>query len=221
MSTVTGVETHEETVRRTGTGQPRARVDVRRDARREELVRGLRDLFLAEGFLAFGVGDLADRMRCSRSTLYLVAPTKEQIVLKVVRTWFRDAAVEIEAAVARADDPAVRIETYLRAVARGLAPASPQFYADLAAHEPAREIYRQNTELAAERIRALVAEGVADGRLRPVDAMFVGAVVAQVMSAIQSGAMARATGLDDAAAYEQLAQLLLRGLRDPGDTSTS
>ncbi len=193
---------------------------MRRDARRAELLSGLCDLFLAEGFLAFGIGDLAERLRCSRSTLYLVAPTKEQFVLKVVRTWFRDATAAIEAEVALADDPVLRIETYLRAVARGLAPASPQFYADLAAHEPAREIYRHNTELAAERIRGLVAEGVGTGRLREVDAVFVGAVVAQVMSAIQAGEIARVTGLDDAAAYEQLAQLLLRGLRDPGDTST-
>ena len=179
---------------------------------------GLRELFLAEGFLDFGVGDLAERLHCSRTTLYSVAPTKEQLVLHVVRAWFRDATREIEGRVAAVDDPVERIETYLRAVARGLAPASAQFHADLASWAPAREIYRRNTELAAERIRALVAEGVEAGRLRAVDAVFVGAVVAQVMGAIQAGEIARATGLDDATAYEHLAQLLIRGLREPAAT---
>ena len=177
---------------------------------------GLRDLFLAEGFLAFGVGDLAERLHCSRTTLYSVAPTKEQLVLHVVRAWFRDATREIEDRVAAVEDPVERIEAYLRAVARGLEPASARFHADLAAWAPAREIYRRNTELAGERIRALVAEGVEAGQLRAVDAVFVGAVVAQVMGAIQAGEIARATGLDDAAAYEHLAQLLIRGLCEPG-----
>jgi AcrR family transcriptional regulator len=195
--------------------RPEPRPVERRGERREELLVGLRELFLAEGFLAFGVGNLAERLRCSRTTLYQVAPTKEQIVLHTVRAWFRDATVAIEAAVAEVDDPVARIETYLRAVARGLAPASPQFHADLASYAPAREIYRRNTELAGERVQSLVAEGVDQGRLRSVDAVFVGAVVARVMSAIQSGEITRATGLDDAAAYEHLAQLLIRGLRDP------
>lgn len=200
----------------TSSGVPGAvRRAVGRGERRDELLVGLRDLFLAEGFLAFGVGDLAERLRCSRTTLYQVAPTKEQIVLRVVKAWFRDATVLIEAAVAEVDDPVAQIETYLRAVAKGLAPASPQFYADLATYEPAGEIYRRNTQVAGRRVQELVADGVRRGRLRSVDAVFVGAVVAHVMSAIQSGEITRATGLDDAAAYEHLAQLLIRGLRGP------
>lgn len=189
---------------------------ARGDQRRDELLVGLRELFLAEGFLSFGVGDLAERLRCSRTTLYQVAPTKEQIVLNTVKAWFRDATTAIESAVAAETDPVARIEAYLRAVARGLAPASAQFYSDLADYEPAGEIYRHNTELAGRRVQELVREGVEQGLLRSVDAVFVGAVVTQVMAAIQGGQISRATGLDDAAAYEQLAQLLIRGLRDPG-----
>ena len=82
-----------------------------------------------------------------------------------------------------------------------------------AASPPAGDIYRRNTEAAADRIRDLVAEGVASGALREVDEVFVGAVVAQVMTGIQRGEITRATGLEAAAAYDQLAQLLIHGLR--------
>src|SRR5690348_720009 len=88
--------------------------------RRGELLDSLTALFLAEGFLEFGVGDLATRLRCSRSTLYLVAQSKEQIVLASLRHFFRGAAQRVEARVEREPDPGERLATYLRSVAREL-----------------------------------------------------------------------------------------------------
>jgi len=185
--------------------------------RREELLDDLVELFLREGFLGLGVGDLAARLRCSRSTLYLVAQSKEQIVLAVLRHFFRGAADRIEAKVATEPDAGVRLAVYLRAVARELAPASAAFYADVAAYLPGREIYAENTRHAARRVQQLVAAGVAAGAMRPVDAAFVGSAVATVMTAIQNGEIGEATGMADAAAYESLADLVMEGLRPAAD----
>ncbi|WP_205473249.1 TetR/AcrR family transcriptional regulator [Nocardioides sp. SYSU D00038] len=184
--------------------------------RQDELLDQLVELYLAEGFLRFGVGDLAARLRCSRSTLYLVAASKEQLVVAATRRFFRRAAERIEAEVQAEPDAGRRLEVYLRAVARELGPAGERFYADLAAFAPAAELYAENTRHAARRAQDLVAEGVADGSLRDVDPAFVGAAVAQLMRAIQAGAIADLTGLDDARAYEALADLLVHGLRRPG-----
>jgi AcrR family transcriptional regulator len=184
----------------------------RTSARRDRLLDELIDLFLAEGFLAFGVGDLAARLRCSRSTVYLVAASKEQIVLAVVRAFFRRAAERIEAQVELEPDPGARLAVYLTAVAGELSPATERFYADLQAYPPAAEIYQDNTRLAARRVQDLVTAGVDAGTLRPVDASFVGAAVAQVMTGIQDGAVGTATGLADADAYRLLADLVMRGL---------
>lgn len=181
-------------------------------SRRDEVLDQLVELFLAEGFLQFGVGDLAARLRCSRTTLYLVASSKEQVVLAAVRAYFRRAAERIEAKVASEPDLGRRLHTYLTAVAEELAPASPAFHRDLAAHPPAAEVYEDNTRLAARRVQELVTLGVESGVVRPVDAALVGAAVAQVMTAIQRGAIAGATGLDDAAAYAGLADLVWAGL---------
>lgn len=185
-------------------------------SRRDELLDELIELFLAEGFLDFGVGDLAARLRCSRSTLYLVAGSKEQIVLAAVRAFFRRAAERIEARVDREPDPGARISVYLTAVAEELSPASARFHADLLAYPPAPEIYEDNTMVAARRVQVLVSAGVKAGSLRRVDATFVGAAVAQVMAGIESGAISAAIGLDDAAAYRRLADLVMHGLRSAG-----
>ncbi len=179
---------------------------------RRQLLDELIELFLAEGFLEFGIGDLAARLRCSRTTIYRVAETKEQVVLAAVRGFFRRAAERIEAQIAAEPDPGARLAVYLTAVAEELAPASDRFYADLQAYAPAAEIYEANTRLAAERVQDLVSAGVAAGSLRPVDASFVGAAVAQVMAAIQSGRIAAASGLADAAAYRALATLVVHGV---------
>jgi AcrR family transcriptional regulator len=181
-------------------------------ARRDQLLDELIELFLAEGFLDLGVGDLAARLRCSRSTIYLVAGSKEQIVLAAVRRFFRRAAERIEAQVEAEVDPGARLACYLTAVAAELRPASERFYADLQAYGPAAEIYQENTRLAARRVQHLVSAGVEAGSLRAVDASFVGAAVAQVMTAIQGGAIAAASGLADAEAYRALADLVVHGV---------
>jgi AcrR family transcriptional regulator len=179
---------------------------------RHQLLDELIELFLAEGFLEFGVGDLAARLRCSRTTIYQVAASKEQIVLAAVRGFFRRAAERIEAKVAGEPDLGARLAVYLTAVAEELSPASERFFADLQAYAPAAEIYEENTRLAARRVQDLVTAGVAAGSLRPVDASFVGAAVAQVMTAIHGGRIAAASGLADAAAYRALADLVVHGV---------
>lgn len=182
-------------------------------SRRDELLEELTALFLAEGFLHLGVGDLAARLRCSRTTLYQVADSKEQIIGAVVRAYFRTATARVEEQVAADPDVGRRLVTYLRAVAEALAPASEAFHRDLGAFAPAREIYEANTARAARRVQQLVDAGVASGALRPVDARFVGAAVAHVMHGIQSGSLRAATGLTDAQAYASLADLVLDGVR--------
>ncbi|WP_157635688.1 TetR/AcrR family transcriptional regulator, partial [Nostocoides japonicum] len=136
---------------------------LRADERRTEVLEELVDLFLAEGFAHASVADLAARLRCSKSTLYLLAPSKEQIVVSAVRHYFRRAADRVEARVAECADAAQRLTAYLGAVSDELRPASAAFREDLAAYAPAAAVYRDNTTFAARRVQQLVADGVAAG----------------------------------------------------------
>ena len=188
------------------TGSPRAR------ARRDELLDELVALALAEGFAAFTLDDLARRLHCSKSTLYGIAASKEQLVVAAVKRFFQRATAVVEERVAGPVDHREQITAYLLAVAEQLQPASPAFFADVAAFAPAREIYERNTSSAAARVQQLVAAGVSAGTIRPVHASFVGVAVAAVMSAIHRGEVTANTGLDDAAAYRELADLVVAGI---------
>jgi len=180
--------------------------------RRAELLDDLVALVLAEGFATLTLDDLARRLRCSKSTLYGIAASKEQLVVAAVKRFFQRATATVEVRAAATGDHRARIGAYLLAVAEQLQPASTRFFTDVAAFPPAREIYERNTRAAAGRLQEMVAAGVAARELRPVDASFVGAAVASVMNAIAAGRISALTGLDDAAAYRELADLVVAGV---------
>lgn len=180
--------------------------------RRTELFDGLLALMLADGFAHLQIADLAARLHCSRSTLYTLAGSKEQLVTKTVTHFFRTATEQVESRVADAATSRDAVVEYLIAVGDALSPASAQFMADLHAFAPTRELYEQNTAAAAARVQELIAAGVAAGEFRDVDAAFAGDLAATMMSRIQRRDVEAHTGLDDAQAYRQLASILTRGI---------
>jgi len=193
--------------------------ETQTDRRREALLDRLVDVILSEGFVELNLEDIAAALRCSKSTLYSIADSKERIIAAGVKRFFQRAAARVDAQLLRSAGPPVeRIHTYLVAIAAELAPASPAFFADLDSSPAMQEIYRHNTKIASERVRELVRE--ASPPSSRVSATFVGAVAAQVMEAIHRGEIETATGLDDSAAYQALADLIVRSLEPTatGDT---
>ena len=186
---------------------------IRLTGRQEQLRDQLLRLFLAEGFVDFTLDDLAGKLGCSKRTLYALADSKEQLATSVTRLFFRRATDQVEAAIARLRSPERRVTGYLEAVAEALRPASRQFLNDLSRLTPTREIYVENTTAAAARLRSLVDEGTAAGAFREVQADFLVEVVTATMQRIGSGRVQSNTGLDDAEAYAQLAQLVLAAVR--------
>lgn len=187
--------------------------DLGLTARQRQLSEQLVDLFLAEGFAGFTLDDIAARLGCSKRTLYALADSKEQLATLGVRRFFRRATAQVESAIAPVRSPAARVTRYLEAVAEALRPASAQFRTDVAHFPPARDVYEQNTVAAAVRVRQLIDEGITAGAFRQVSAAFVGEVVTATMRRITTGEIGQATGLDDAAAYGQLAKLTLAAVR--------
>lgn len=183
--------------------------------RHEQLLDELLQLFLDEGFLRFRIADLAARLHCSKSTLYELGHSKEQLVINAVKQFFRIATAAVERRTAEHEGSAARIAAYLTAVADALRPASVQFMADLGAHPPARAVYERNTRAAANRVRELIAAGVEGGEFRAVHAKFVADTVAATMERIQVGEVTRATGLRDSDAYQELTALVLTGIQQP------
>lgn len=179
--------------------------------RQTALFDDLLALFLAEGFSHLTLDDIAARLRCSKSTLYTLAGSKDELVRRVTIHFFKRATNAVEAILEQTQSE--RIAAYLTAVGEELAVASDVFMADLNAFAPAREVYEANTRAAAQRVRELIEEGVGNGAYRQVHASFAADLVATIMVRIQQREVRTATGLSDAEAYAELATLLTYGLR--------
>lgn len=111
-------------------------VPGRRTRRQSELLDRLLSLFLEQGFSRFTLDDLAAELRCSKTTLYALAPSKEQLAVEVVKHYFKNATAQVESAVARQTRHDRRIAAYLNAVADALRPASRTFLDDVATFAP-------------------------------------------------------------------------------------
>jgi AcrR family transcriptional regulator len=181
--------------------------------RQRQLVDELVDLFLSEGFARLTLDEVAARLGCSKRTLYALADSKEQLAVRAVRFFFKRSTDQVESAIARTRSPATKVTRYLEAVAEVLRPAGAEFRRDLAQTAATREVYEQNTAAAAARVRELIDEGIRAGAFRPVSAALVGEVVTATMRRITSGEIGRATGLDDAQAYAELARLMVAAVR--------
>ena len=181
-------------------------------ARQVDLLDRLTDLVVAEGFAHLTLDDLAGRLRCSKTTLYALAPSKDQLAVRVVNNFFRRATALVEARVGARRAPLRRLEAYLEAIAEALQPASRQFIDDVAGFEPTRATYQENAAAAARRVHGLIDEAATEKAVAPVDAAFVATWVGVTIEAIQRGEFAERAGLSDAAAFGELSRLVGRAL---------
>ncbi len=174
--------------------------------RQSGVLDALVDLFLAQGFRDLGLDDMAAHVRCSKSTLYSLAGSKEQLVARCVEHFFRRAAEHVEARVAAEPSPVGRVREYLLAVAAELDAASDVFLDDVADNPATRHSYERHTQIAANRVRDLVG---AASELDPVRSRFLGELAAATMDAIERGGVTQRTGLSHAEAYAELATVVL------------
>lgn len=180
--------------------------------RRERLLDDLEEIFLAEGFSTLTIDELCKRLSCSKTTLYTIASTREQIIQAVVRHFFARATAAVEAQLDAAASPSERIVSYLAGVGAAMRRNSYAFYADMVTFAPTADIYRVNSQAAARRVQSMIEEGVHDGSFRRADAALAGLTVTYLMDGVQSGEVLDATGLNAGDAFTELGQLLIHGL---------
>jgi len=180
--------------------------------RHEDLVQRLQDLILAEGFAGLTVDIMAARLQCSKSTLYAVASSKESLVTKVLKQFFRIAADRVEQRVHDVSNPAERIAVYLGAVGAEMRRMSPGCYTDMVSHDATRGIYEVNSAAAARRVREFIQAGVEAQAFRRVHAQFVGEAVSLLIEGIQHGELLARTHLSSGDAFTELGDLVLAAL---------
>jgi AcrR family transcriptional regulator len=181
-------------------------------ARQVDLLERLTDLLVSQGFAHLTLDQIAAELRCSKTTLYALASSKDQLAARVVNNFFRRATSLVEARVAARREPRRRIEAYLDGITEAMGPASRQFIVDIADFGPTRQTYRENAVAAAGRVRELIDEAGSAKAVASVDADFVAVWIGLSIEAIQRGEFAERAGLTDAEAFGELSRLVSRAL---------
>jgi AcrR family transcriptional regulator len=199
-------------VSRTGIGRGPRRPWTDREQR---LLDAIEEIFFAEGFADLSVADLATRLRVSRSTLYKLAPSKQDLIELVIDRMFRRMGGRACAALETASDPAERVAVYLgtgTATVRG----GIEFSRGMEANAGTRAIYDRHQAIGMKVLAGLIDDGVRSGRFRHVQALLVMQIADAAHARLRDPGVLTALGVTHAHAIDELIGILLQGIASDG-----
>lgn len=189
-------------------GPPTSRLSPRLKA----ILEDLDALFVEEGFAQFTVGDLAARLKCSRRTLYELAPTKDELVLVVLdRRMRRTGAIAAEA-LTSITDPAERLDAFMLAGSSQLKRTTIHFREDIARFPAGQRLIAEHYRYATALIAELIDEGIEQGRFRPMHSRIVAEIIDASLERLQDPELLRSQRIDFEDAALELTTVLRHGL---------
>ncbi len=127
------------------------------------------ELFLQEGFLHFSTDELARRLRCSKRTIYAVAPGREKFFEAVVlqrTTKARDATI---APIRNAPSVRAAVQGCIKASVEQTQHVTPLFLHDVMLFPAGRRATEQWRSDIANEMEHLIARGIHEGLFRKID----------------------------------------------------
>jgi AcrR family transcriptional regulator len=179
-----------------------------RTPRQTELLDQLEELFLREGFAHLTLDDIVSELRCSKMTLYTLAPSREQLILAVLRRYFEQAGDRINDHLAHYRTSSRRIRAVLEATNRELRRMTPASFKDVIGYSTTHELYETFATSCAQRLLEVLTkvpnaanENLATGR-------FLSEVARLVFDEMLTGDLEQRTGLDPKGVLEHLIRLI-------------
>lgn len=176
------------------------------------LLDTLENLFFEEGFLKFRMDDLARRLRCSKHTLYALAPSREELFELVIERFLSRLRAQGETAASQAPDRISALTAYLESGVHGTRRNSVQFISDLAEFLPGRRRLRNHQRQRVAGLEAIVAAGVADGAFGRIHPKLVAEVMVHTIGKIVDPHFLAACGLTVSEAYCEFYHWMVHGL---------
>lgn len=183
-----------------------------RSQRRDQLLDGLEVIFLKEGFRDVTVEELAGRLRCSRQTLYRLAPSKPELFLTVLDRFLARIRAEGREAAYSRSDPMQRIEALLEPGITATLPASRRFTEDVDGFEPARMMLAAHQRERMGLLREIVEDGISRGAFAGFHAHLVAEVMVAAVGRVSRPDFLEEAGLSMSEAFDECSRLIRMGL---------
>jgi AcrR family transcriptional regulator len=176
-------------------------------SRQEEVLDVVEAAFLRDGIRGMRIGELAAEASCSRSTLYELAPSKEDLLLLVLDRVLRRIMRHGAEAIAAAEDPVERVRALMTVCAVEFAALGPRFLEDVRAHHPSRRLFDRRLAEGRDALELLIEDGVREHRFRSVNARIVAEAIIAVVMRFTDPRFARPRDL------AELVDVFIEGLR--------
>ena len=134
-------------------------------------------LFVEEGFLHFGTMDLARRLRCSKRTLYSIAPTREKFFELIVEHHVERMNREMVAAAAAAPDCVAALIAPMETAIAAFGSESSRFNHDVKSFPAGLRVLKRTNSQRMRLTEETIARGVRTGAFRKVDPHLVAAAI--------------------------------------------
>jgi AcrR family transcriptional regulator len=181
--------------------------------RQEEVLDVVEAVFLRDGVKAVQIGDLAAEASCSRSTLYQLAPSKEDLFLLVLDRMLRRIMRRGAQVIAEATDPVDRVRAMMTSGALDLGALGPRFLEAIRRHPPARLLFDRRIADGRETLERLIEEAISAGQLRQANVPVVAEAMITVVLQFTDPAFVRSRRVDSATGLAELVDIFLDGLR--------
>lgn len=170
-------------------------------------------VFLRDGIRGVRIGELAAQASCSRSTLYELAPSKEDLLLLVLDRMMRRIMRRGARAIAEAADPVDRVRALMNSGALDLAELGPRFVEAIRRHAPARLLFERRMADGRQTLERLIEEAVSAGQFRPVNAQVVAEAMIAVLLRLTDPEYVLARRANPSRELAELVEVFLDGVR--------
>jgi AcrR family transcriptional regulator len=188
---------------------------LRLSQRHRDIVASLETIFLEEGFRAVTINDLALRLKCSKRTLYEIAPSKQELVLIVMELWLERIRSLGWAGALEHEDPQKRIAAYLQPGVSESRKASPVFLEDLQTFRPALALLEGHQRQRMMVLRGILDDGIKRGRFRKLHAHLVAEMFLVSVTRINEPDFLAAAGMTFSEAFAEFFDLIIHGIVEP------
>ncbi|NND74067.1 MAG: TetR/AcrR family transcriptional regulator [Ilumatobacter sp.] len=179
--------------------------------RHRQILDQLEGVFLAEGFAATTVAQLAAAVGCSRRTLYELAPSKDALVLMVLDRFLHRVGRTARHAIDEAAPIADQLRSYFNGAIE-LQRLTAAFAEDLADDPAARRLLDRHFRYVMAVLEGLIRRGIDDGVFRDVPAGVAAGVLAGSGLYFSQPAILHDVVLTRDQASAEIADLVLRSL---------
>lgn len=170
-------------------------------------------VFLRDGIRGVRMGQLAEEAGCSRSTLYELAPSKEELLLLVLDRMMRRITRRGAEAIDQAAEPVDRVRAMLTSGALDFSALGPRFLDAIRQYPPARLLFDRWVADGRDALERLIDDAVTARQFRQVRAAVVAEAMFAVVLRFTDPEFARSTSVSATEGLSELVDVLIDGLR--------